>query len=68
VQIAEKEGLALINGADGMLLLAAHDLANLLTTADISATMRVEALLGTDAVFAADLRHSLRTPATIARC
>jgi histidine ammonia-lyase len=62
VALAEKEGLALINGTDGMLgmlLLAAHDLTNLLTTADIAAAMSVEALLGTDAVFAADLQ-SLR--------
>ena len=60
VALAEKEGLALINGTDGMLgmlLLAAHDLATLLTTADIAAAMSVEALLGTDAVFAADLQR-----------
>ncbi|HET8617163.1 MAG TPA: histidine ammonia-lyase [Actinomycetales bacterium] len=59
VELAEKEGLALINGTDGMLgmlLLAADDLATLLTTADIAAAMSVEALLGTDAVFAADLQ------------
>lgn len=38
--LAEKEGLALINGADrtlGMLVLALDDLARLLTTADIGA-------------------------------
>ncbi|WP_159037086.1 aromatic amino acid lyase, partial [Streptomyces specialis] len=55
----EKEGLALINGTDGMLgmlLLACHDLRLLLRTADIAAAMSVEALLGTDAVFAADLQ------------
>jgi histidine ammonia-lyase len=59
VALAEKEGLALINGTDGMLgmlLLAADDVATLLTTADIAAAMSVEALLGTDAVFAADLQ------------
>src|SRR5664279_3619217 len=59
VQLAEKEGLALINGTDGMLgmlLMAAHDLTLLLRTADISAAMSVEALLGTDAVFAEDLQ------------
>ena len=58
VQLAEKEGLALINGTDGMLgmlTLAIADLRNLLTTADIAAAMSIEALLGTDAVFAADL-------------
>jgi histidine ammonia-lyase len=59
IALAEKEGLALINGTDGMLgmlVLAAHDLHRLLTTADIAAAMSVEALLGSDAVFAADLQ------------
>jgi histidine ammonia-lyase len=59
VALAEKEGLALINGTDGMLgmlLLAAHDLALLLRTADVTAAMSVEALLGTDAVFAPELQ------------
>ncbi len=59
VVLAEKEGLALINGTDGMLgmlVLALDDLARLLTTADIAAAMSVEALLGTDATFAADLQ------------
>jgi histidine ammonia-lyase len=53
-----KEGLALINGTDGMLgmlLLAAHDLRGLLRVADIAAAMSVEALLGTDRAFAQDL-------------
>jgi histidine ammonia-lyase len=62
VELTEKEGLALINGTDGMLgmlVLALADLQTLLQTADIAAAMSVEALLGTDAVFAADL-HSLR--------
>jgi histidine ammonia-lyase len=62
VELAEKEGLALINGTDGMLgmlVLAIEDLRQLLTTADIAVAMSVEALLGTDAVFAADL-HELR--------
>jgi histidine ammonia-lyase len=59
VALAEKEGLALINGTDGMLgmlLLACHDLRLLLRTADVAAAMSVEALMGTDAVFAADLQ------------
>jgi histidine ammonia-lyase len=59
VALAEKEGLALINGTDGMLgmlILAAHDLQLLLRTADIAAAMSVEGLLGTDRVFAADLQ------------
>lgn len=60
VALAEKEGLALINGTDGMLgmlALAIHDLHGLLTDADIAAAMSVEALLGTDAVFADDLQR-----------
>ncbi len=59
IALAEKEGLALINGTDGMLgqlLLAATDLELLLRTADITAAMSVEAMLGTAAVFAADLQ------------
>ena len=62
VALAEKEGLALVNGTDGMLgmlVLALADLRRLLATADVAAAMSVEALLGTDAVFAADL-HALR--------
>ncbi len=57
--LAEKEGLALINGTDGMLgmlCLALHDLAALLSVADVAAGASVEALTGTDAVFAADLQ------------
>ena len=59
VELAEKEGLALVNGTDGMLgmlVLALADLRRLLTTADVAAAMSVEALLGTDAVFAGDLQ------------
>ncbi|MBB5955223.1 histidine ammonia-lyase [Saccharothrix tamanrassetensis] len=62
VRLAEKEGLALINGTDGMLgmlVLAVKDLHHLLDVADLTAAMSVEALLGTDRVFAADL-HALR--------
>ncbi|MEE1620024.1 histidine ammonia-lyase [Zafaria sp. Z1313] len=62
VELVEKEGLALINGTDGMLgmlLMAAADLRRLVTTADLAAAMSVEGLLGTDAVFAEDL-HALR--------
>jgi len=58
VRLREKEGLALINGTDGMLgmlLLALHDLETLLTTADVAAALSIESQLGTDAVFAADL-------------
>ncbi|WP_019633129.1 histidine ammonia-lyase [Actinomadura atramentaria] len=60
VALAAKEGLALLNGTDGMLgmlVLALHDLRGLLTAADVAAAMSVEALLGTDRVFAADLQE-----------
>jgi histidine ammonia-lyase len=53
-----KEGLALINGTDGMLgmlLLAIADLRALLRVADVAAAMSVEALMGTDRAFAEDL-------------
>ena len=56
--LVEKEGLALINGTDGMLAmlaLALQDLDDLLLTADVAAAMSIESQLGTDAVFAADL-------------
>jgi histidine ammonia-lyase len=56
--LTAKEGLALINGTDGilgMLLLALHDLAGLLKAADVTAAMSTEALLGTDRAFAEDL-------------
>jgi len=59
VELAEKEGLALVNGTDGMLgmlVLALADLRLLLPTADVAAAMSVEGLLGTDAVFAHDLQ------------
>jgi histidine ammonia-lyase len=59
VELAEKEGLALINGTDGMLgmlVMACADLNRLLDIADLTAAMSVEALLGTDRVFAADLQ------------
>jgi len=60
VILAEKEGLALINGTDGMLgmlTLAIADLRELLVTADVTAAMSVEGLMGTDRVFAADLQE-----------
>jgi histidine ammonia-lyase len=58
VTLAAKEGLALINGTDGMLgmlVLALHDVQVLLRTADVAAAITVEALLGSDSPFAADL-------------
>jgi histidine ammonia-lyase len=62
VELREKEGLALINGTDGMLgmlLLACADLAKLYTSADITAALSMEALLGTDRVLAPEL-HAIR--------
>ncbi|UNO40203.1 histidine ammonia-lyase [Streptomyces sp. MST-110588] len=62
VELREKEGLALLNGTDGMLgmlLMAGADLARLFTTADITAALSLEALLGTDKVLAAEL-HAIR--------
>ena len=59
VELGPKEGLALINGTDGMLgmlALALHDLGNLVRVADIAAAMSVEGQLATDRVFAADLQ------------
>jgi histidine ammonia-lyase len=58
VTLVEKEGLALINGTDGMLgmlALACADLDRLVRVADVAAAMSVEAQLGTDRVFAEDL-------------
>jgi histidine ammonia-lyase len=58
ITLGPKEGLALINGTDGMLamlVLACQDLARLLRVADITAAMSVEALLGTDRAFSAEL-------------
>lgn len=63
VQLAEKEGLALINGTDGMLgmlILALHDLRNLVDSSDVIAAMSVEGLLGTDKVFIPELHTPLR--------
>jgi histidine ammonia-lyase len=59
VVLAEKEGLALTNGTDGMLgmlVLALRDITALIDVADLTAAMSVEALLGTDRPFAADLQ------------
>ena len=67
--LGAKEGLALINGTDGMLamlVLALHDLRRLLKVADVAAAMSVEALLGTDRAFAADLVALRPQPGQIA--
>jgi histidine ammonia-lyase len=62
LELAEKEGLALINGTDGMLgmlILALTDIATLLDAADVIAAMSVDGLMGTNAVFR-DQVHELR--------
>jgi histidine ammonia-lyase len=62
LRLEAKEGLSLVNGTDGMLamlVLACEDARLLFRTADATAAMSVEALLGTDRVFAAELQ-SLR--------
>jgi histidine ammonia-lyase len=62
VVLREKEGLALLNGTDGMLgmlVMACADLARLFTAADITAALTLEALLGTDRVLAPEL-HAIR--------
>ena len=63
VELQEKEGLALINGTDGMLgmlILAIADLDHLCDVADLTAAMSVEGLMGTDQVYRAELHLPLR--------
>lgn len=63
VQLVEKEGLALINGTDGMLgmlIMAITDLEQLCDSVDLTAAMSVEAQLGTDKVFIPELHLPLR--------
>jgi histidine ammonia-lyase len=58
VTLRAKEGLALVNGTEGMLalgMLAHHDAGLLLRTADVTAAVTVEGALGTDRPFAEDL-------------
>ncbi|MEU6759447.1 histidine ammonia-lyase [Streptomyces sp. NPDC046685] len=62
VELREKEGLALLNGTDGMLgmlVMALADLAKLYTSADITAALTLEALLGTEKVLQPEL-HAIR--------
>ena len=59
LELQPKEGLALINGTDGMLgmlIMALSDFGHLLKLADLTAAMSVEALLGTDRVFRPELQ------------
>ena len=63
IELEAKEGLALINGTDGMLgmlIMACADLADLCAVADITTAMSIEGLLGTDRVFAPELHFPLR--------
>ncbi|MFG3293218.1 histidine ammonia-lyase [Streptomyces sp. NPDC048179] len=62
VELREKEGLALLNGTDGMLgmlVMALADLDMLYKSADVTAALSLEALLGTDKVLAPEL-HAIR--------
>ncbi|MDH4279701.1 MAG: histidine ammonia-lyase [Acidimicrobiia bacterium] len=68
IDLVEKEGLALINGTDGilgMLCLAVHDAGSLLATADLAAAMTVDGLLATDRPFAHDLQALRPQPGQI---
>jgi histidine ammonia-lyase len=60
--LAAKEGLALINGTDGMLgmlLLAIDDAAHLFAMADVTAALAIEAMLGSARPFMPEL-HAIR--------
>ncbi|MEU0394654.1 histidine ammonia-lyase [Streptomyces sp. NPDC006208] len=62
VVLREKEGLALLNGTDGMLgmlIMALADLERLYKSADVTAALSLEALLGTEKVLAPEL-HAIR--------
>ncbi|MDG6108196.1 histidine ammonia-lyase [Dactylosporangium aurantiacum] len=62
LELSSKEGLALINGTDGMLgmlLLAISDAAHLFTMADVTAALSIEAMLGSDRPFMPEL-HTIR--------
>ena len=60
--LAAKEGLALINGTDGMLgmlLLAIDDAEHLFAMADVTAALAIEAMLGSERPFLPEL-HDIR--------
>ncbi|WP_436523227.1 histidine ammonia-lyase [Actinoplanes sp. HUAS TT8] len=62
LELAAKEGLALINGTDGMLgmlLLSIADAAHLFTMADVTAALATEAMLGSERPFLPEL-HTIR--------
>src|SRR5699024_4083717 len=63
VLLEEKEGLALINGTDGMLgmlLMAIADLDELVRAADLTTALSVQGLRGRDTVFHPELHAPLR--------
>jgi histidine ammonia-lyase len=65
LRLEAKEGLALVNGTEGMLAmlcLALDDLSVVVRAADVACAMSVEALLATDRPFAAEI-HALRPQA-----
>ena len=62
LDLAAKEGLALINGTDGMLgmlLLAVEDARHLFAMADVTAALAIEAMLGSERPFLPEL-HEIR--------
>jgi histidine ammonia-lyase len=62
IRLSAKEGLALINGTDGMLgmlLLAGADAGHLFAMADLTAALSIEAMLGSDRPFMPEL-HAIR--------
>ena len=62
VVLAEKEGLAMINGTDGMLgqlILAIDDGLSAMKLLDVAASLSIQALRGTDRVFLDEV-HALR--------
>ncbi|MET7397220.1 histidine ammonia-lyase [Dactylosporangium sp. NPDC005572] len=62
IELSSKEGLALINGTDGMLgmlLMAIEDAAHLFTMADVTAALSIEAMLGSYRPFLPEL-HTIR--------
>ena len=62
IELSAKEGLALINGTDGMLgmlLLAIEDATHLFTMADVTAALAIEAMLGSERPFRPEL-HAIR--------
>jgi histidine ammonia-lyase len=62
IDLSSKEGLALINGTDGMLgmlLLAIADAGHLFAMADVTAALATEAMLGSDRPFAPEI-HAIR--------